>query len=182
MFPHWISTSSIDPSVQCHYHKVNKHGKPSQSTQMSACVGKSRTFMHPNFHQTWEFMLLEIHVRCSIRNQSGRRLPRQHAGIWALNHHCSHCSVWNKKRFSWKPSDMLIPCWCIHTHLARIESDTCGWLRVSASRKEMGQLHNSNQDNKQQTRSLSRSCRTLLKTYLATPCIIENGGQSHSQL
>jgi hypothetical protein len=46
----------------------------------------------------------------------------------------------------------------------------------------MGQLHNSNQDNKQQTRSLSRSCRTLLKTYLATPCIIENGGQSNCLL
>jgi len=77
---------------------------------------------------------------------------------------------------------MLIPCWCIHTHLVRIESDTSGGLRGRASRKEMGQLHNSNQDNKQQTRSLSSSCRTLLKTYLATPCIIENGGQSHSQL
>jgi hypothetical protein len=29
-------------------------------------------------------MLLEIHVRSSIRDQSGGRLPRQHAGIWAL--------------------------------------------------------------------------------------------------
>jgi hypothetical protein len=132
-----------------------------------------------------------VHQECeyfTVQTQSSRSKNQSNwlvhlvTPIWNIRMHqdltyafksqqSSHCSVWNKNRFGWKPSDMIIPRWCIDTHLASIEPDTCGRL----SWQEGDGAITQNQDNKQQIGSLSSSCRTLLKT-----CVTAKVVDSHT--